>query len=204
MTNTIVRNEEAYSCGGCGREYHSGPYWKNRADTCGKCSSCDADIKHDDINRTCSECDRKRTSENAQATLSKAKELGPNDKLPDQFYADHSLYPMIPYDGLYMEDPSELKEWLELHQEGEDEHTGEKVKKYEMPDELWCYGTLPTEFKLDAYDIVDCALQGDHYEDAVDTIGDNAWKELQEFLDKWCAEQAIVTHWPDHAVKVRV
>jgi hypothetical protein len=66
----------------------------------------------------------------------------------------------------------------------------------------WMYACDELRLSLDASRILEMALEGEHHEDAYEHIVGE--KELQEFLDSWCAKQTLVTWISDTSRKVYV
>lgn len=65
---------------------------------------------------------------------------------------------------------------------------------------LFAWATRRQDLSLDADSIVEGACQ-DLHEDAYDSIGSEAFAELQAFLTAWCAKHGdgCATYWPDHS-----
>lgn len=71
-----------------------------------------------------------------------------------------------------------------------------------LPEVLWL--TTKEKININASSIVEEACE-QLYEDAFDNIDDNDIKELQEFLNNWCAKQTgTTTLYPDYTKYVSV
>ena len=91
--------------------------------------------------------------------------------------------------------------WWDLYQEGDHDCSNfdEYFEKH-VPKVLWNCEVV--KISMDADSIIESACEELH-EDARDNISDE--KELQEFLDKWCAKQTgTTTYYPCYKEYVRV
>lgn len=69
--------------------------------------------------------------------------------------------------------------------------------------DYWAYATEEREFRLDASEIVNDALEHQQYYDgAIDKVASADMARLQTFLDKWCASVGIKGFWPDESTIV--
>jgi hypothetical protein len=74
----------------------------------------------------------------------------------------------------------------------------EVIERYECDDEeppAYVWVAEPIPFTVDADHVIENALD-DHHEEAGECISDVARKELQDLLDKWCAEQDVNSYTP--------
>lgn len=132
----------------------------------------------------CNACCAEKEEQKEKALFDKAKKVALED------YPDVPVYwPDGPTgsmgDGYY----SNVEELLEICEED----------AVDLPDHIW--GTSPVPFRIDADHIVEGALS-EHYEDAYDSLGDGALKELQTVLDEWCGKQKIKSWEPDYGTAV--
>ena len=91
--------------------------------------------------------------------------------------------------------------WWDLYKEGDHDCSNfdEYLEKY-IPKVLW--NCEEVKISMDADSIIENACEELH-EDARDNISDE--KELQEFLDKWCAKQTgTTTYYPCYKEYVKV
>ena len=99
------------------------------------------------------------------------------------YLADHDEYVEV----------DDLEGWIEDRSDDEDFEIGH------------VYATTTLELQLDAQDIVESACDEMH-EDAMDSIGVVAIKELQELLDKWLVEntRGVKTYYPDFKIAIEL
>lgn len=101
----------------------------------------------------------------------------------------------FPYDeGLFSDWREFFDAWHDTHEEGNDRSV--------RPDAAFL--TQNEKLKIYADDIIEEAC-ADLYDEAELTISEADRKELQAFLDAWCAKQTgTTTYWPDfkHAVRI--
>jgi len=77
--------------------------------------------------------------------------------------------------------------WRDFFYKWNSEYSDQEKPKY-------LYGTYSEELKIYAEDVIDRATQ-DFYEDADLDISEEAAKELQDFLDKWCKTCGVKTNY---------
>jgi hypothetical protein len=74
----------------------------------------------------------------------------------------------------------------------------------EDPRPTYVWATYPMQINIDAYCIVENATD-ELWEGAFDSISDSDIRELQEYLNKWCANQTGTrTYYPDYSKTVRI
>ena len=128
-----------------------------------------------------------------QETIEKAKEIELKDA-SEYIYDEES-------EQYFSDEFSFVDHWLYLYQEGDHDCSNfdEYFEKY-IPKVLW--NCEEVKISMDADSIIDNACDELH-EDARENISDE--KELQEFLDKWCAKQGGTTsYYPCYREYVRV
>lgn len=128
-----------------------------------------------------------------QETIDKAKEID---------LKDASYYMYDEQSEKYFFDEGEFVDYyLQEYKDGSGGCSNfNEFFEYEVPKVLW--NCEETKISMDADSIIDNACEELH-EDARDNISDE--KELQEFLDKWCAKQGgTTTYYPCYREYVRV
>lgn len=125
------------------------------------------------------------------------------DKATEIELKDTSYYIYDEQSDKYFTDEDEFVEYYwDLYLNKEKEHGynfDDYFEKY-IPKVLW--NCEETKISMDADSIIDNACEELH-EDARDNISDE--KELQEFLDKWCAKQSgTTTYYPCYRECVKV
>lgn len=128
-----------------------------------------------------------------QETIDKAKEID---------LRDASYYIYDEQSDKYFTDEGEFVDYyLQEYKDGSGGCSNfNEFFEYEVPKVLW--NCEEVKISIDADYIIDNACEELH-EDARDNISDE--KELQEFLDKWCAKQGgTTTYYPCYREYVRV
>jgi len=92
--------------------------------------------------------------------------------------------------------------YCELHDEYSFDDLCGKCEESEVrPDHYWA--CTSAGISVDADSIIENACE-EHHEDAYGEISRESEKELQEFLDAWCAKQSVATFYPDFSTAVLV
>ena len=128
-----------------------------------------------------------------QDVINKAKEIELKDA-SEYIYDEES-------EQYFCDEFSFVDHWWDLYQEGDHDCSNfdEYLEKY-IPKVLW--NCEEVKISMDADSIIENACEELH-EDARDNISDE--KELQDFLNKWCAKQTgTTTYYPCYKKYVRV
>lgn len=135
------------------------------------CEDCDVKLEKGDYNVLCRACRLKRDAAKEAARFEKATKI-----------------PEAEYDGWVFDESSE--EYYASVDEWRDQR--------DRFDQTYLWATTEIDgFRLDAEDIVGNALEnGEHHEDAIESVED--LDDLQEFLDAWCAKQAVMSYMVDY------
>lgn len=125
------------------------------------------------------------------------------DKATEIELKDTSYYIYDEQSDKYFTDEDEFVEYywdLYLNKEKEHDYNFDDYFEKYIPKVLW--NCEETKISMDADSIIDNACEELH-EDARDNISDE--KEVQEFLDKWCAIQSgTTTYYPSYKEYVKV
>lgn len=145
--------------------------------------------------RTKCDCDKQRELDRIERKhrlrdyLSKAPEATPEILEHNAyFYSDE-----YGYNEGYFSDWDEFFEyWAEEHDEDDSSDRPE-----------WVWTTVPVHMKIDAANVAESATEA-LYEDAYDDISDAKFKELQDYLDKWCESCGVNISYDQGDYKVRI
>lgn len=157
-----------------------------RCKLCGKIVSrsrtkCDCDKQR--------ELDRIEREHRLREVLSKAPEA--TSEILDNneyFYSDE-----------YGNNEGYFSDWDEFFEYWYEEHGSEDAS--DRP--VWVWTTVPVHMKIDAATVAESATE-ELYEDAYGDISDAKFKELQDYLDKWCENCGVGTTYYQGDHKVRI
>lgn len=154
------------------------------------CEYCGKQLPRGILKCTCEqqiEKDKEEKKIKYQETIEKAKEIDIEsvstylyDEQTDHYFA-------------------EIEDFVDEYKDNTDYENDEEMLE-NLPEVLWVCSKA--EISIDADSIIENACEELH-EDARDSVSDE--KELQEFLDKWCAKQTgTTTYYPCYKEYVRV
>ena len=183
ITPRTLRENEKHCevCGGTGWMYVE----NDKEKYIEKCNVCDNGIIHicpdcgKELGRNtyCNskECRDKRETENQLRIYEKATKYTlssvPKESI-EYFYSD-----LYGYDEGYFSDIDSLEDYC-------------KENNIEIP--KFVFGTKQKQLNIDAYDIVESALE-EWYEDAIDRVDDKSLGKLQSDLDDFCKNSGVYT-----------
>ena len=169
---------KAYKCSKCGRAY----MFLTDADNCCKpkiCEDCGKELPRNSYYTVCDSCKTKRWAEESdqkeKERYEKATKCEYQDCPGDQKIMMYSE--SYGYDEGYFSDIDELIEYCE----------SEDIR---VPG--YCWSTEQINMSIDADSIIENVCE-ELFEDAESYIDNSDRKELQEFLNKWCAKQTATT-----------
>lgn len=187
-----TRERIAAYCGKCGQIYPLSLFLAGRDDALlaaeraasqccelKKCDVCGKTVQRKHYSR-CDECSAADEQKKEEYRFQKAR------KVSWDVYDSEPHGSMVCYNDEYYSDFDELRESLYPNP---------------MPEYVW--GTTSERMKLDAREIIDnaCEFQ-DMHEDAAQDISEDAEKELQAFLDAWCAAHSPTSYFCDFSIAV--